>query len=240
MIENLIGKSRNAEVSNVTNLTIEAYNQSGLSSDAHLSKIFAELIPLFGQLSQAIKRMKAESELEEKDELRDNAVRGVFFAVQAASYQPNAAIQSAAQSVSKVLDKYGLSMISESYAVESGLVDSLLSELAKPAIQTAVAAIPGCADLVAQLQAAQADFEASSLTYEQEKGKEGQLDNATTLKNAVVKQLNARLVVYLNAMQTVDVETYGNLANTIAQIISDNNITVRKRHKKTNPEEEVS
>ena len=240
MIEKLIPQSRNAEVSNVTNLTIEAYTQSGLSSDAHLSKIFTELTPLFGQLSLAINRMKAESELEEKDELRDNAVRGVFFTVQAASYQPDAAIQSASQSLNKVLEKYGLSMITESYAVESGLVDSLLNELAKPTMQAAVAAIPGCADLVAQLQAAQTDFETTSLAYEQDKGEEGQMTTASMLKNAVVKLINHQLVVYLSAMQTVDVETYGNLANTIDQIISDNNITVRKRRKKTNPEKEVS
>jgi len=240
MIEKLIIQSRNAEISNVTNLLIEAFNKSGLNGDPHLSKIFSALNLLSGPMSLAINRMKAESALEGKDENRDNAGRGVFFTVQAALFQPDEEIRTAAQSVNDVLEKYGLRMLTENYSAESGLIVSLLNELDKPQLQTAIAAIPGCTGLIDQLKAAQDDFEAASLAYEEEKGQEGELSNATELKKAVVNLVNTQLVVYLNGMQTVDVETYGALCNTLKRIISDNNIVVRKRRRKTKDEEESS
>ncbi|MCG6185901.1 hypothetical protein [Maribellus maritimus] len=48
--------------------------------------------------------------------------------------------------------------------------------------------------------------------------------------------LNGKIVVYLRAMEIVDEATYGALARTIAEIIADNNETVKKRGKKEEPE----
>lgn len=237
MIEKLLIKSRNAEVSDVANLIIETFKKSSLNSDAFLAKVFADLIPASDQLSLAIKRMKAESELEAKDETRDNAARGVFFTVQAALYQSDETIRSAAQTVEDVLEKYGLQIIQENYTTESGLLISLLAELSKPKLQTAVTAIPGCTQLVAQLQAAQDDFEASNLALKEERGQEDQQQNATELKKTVVDVINKQLIIYLSSMQLVDVETYGSVATTVNQIISENNATVRQRVKKTKEEE---
>jgi hypothetical protein len=52
------------------------------------------------------------------------------------------------------------------------------------------------------------------------------------LKKEEVTVINENLVVYLNAMQQVNAEMYGEFANTIKVIIAENNETVKRRTKK--------
>ena len=91
--------------------------------------------------------------------------------------------------------------------------------------------------MITALQSAQAEFEAARIACEAEKAKESTEQNATTVKKAVVRIINERIVVYLRAMEIVDETAYGAFARTIAQIIADNNEVVKKRRKK--PEEET-
>lgn len=234
-IEKLIAKSRTTEVDAALVRMIGAYRNTSLNSDAYLSDLFAGLEGQSAHLSEAIRRMKAESVLEEKDEVRDAALRSVFFMVQGMMYHPDPAVKAAAETVNKVLDHYGMSILVESYAIESSLIGSLLGDLAKPEVQTAIAALSGLAELVAALQAAQDDFEAARIAYEEEKGQETTQVNATALKREVVGIINNQLVVYLRAMAQVNDAVYGPFARTLSEIIADNNEAVKRRSKKTEP-----
>ena len=108
----------------------------------------------------------------------------------------------------------------------------MLVDLAKQKLQDAIAALSGLAEIIAELQAAQDDFEETRIAYEEEKAKEGTLENATTIKKDVVTIINDKLVVYLRAMIQVDEATYGDFTRTVAEIIDDNNEVVKKRRKK--------
>ena len=239
MINNLMSKSRVTEVDAVSMRMIGAYKNTTLSSDAHLPKIYNELEPKSAMLTVAINRWKVESVLEIKDEVRDDKGRALFFMVMGYVHHPDPAVKAAAQKVEKVLENYGLSILGESYAVESSLVNSLLADLAKPKLQDAIAALSGLAEVVAELQVAQTDFEETRIAYEEEKAKEGTLENATTIKKEVVAIINDKLVVYLRAMILVDEATFGDFARTIAEIIDDNNEVVKKRRKKPEAGEEI-
>ncbi len=229
--------SRVTEVDAVSIRMIGAYKNTTLSSDAHLVKIFSALESESVLLTSAIRRLKDESVLEEKDEVRDDNVRAVHYLTLGFMHHPDPAVKAAAEKVEKVFDNYGLSITGESYATESSLVNSLLADLAKPKLQAAIALLSGLTEIIAALQAAQTDFEETRIAYEEEKAKEGTLENATAIKKEVVAIINDQLVVYLRAMIQVDEPTYGNFARTIAEIIADNNEVVKKRRKKTVAEE---
>ena len=237
MIEKLKTTSRTTEVDDASVRMIGAYKKTSLNSDAHLAGIFTALESETSLLSAAIKRMKAESVLEEKDAVRDDRFRALYYLVQGLVYHPEPAIKDAAGRVSKVFDHYGLSVTGESYATESSLISSLLADLAKPNLQPDIAALTGCAELITSLQTAQDEFEATRLEYEEEKAQEGTQSNATELKKKVLVIINDQLVVYLKAMLMVDAETYGGLGRTIAEIIADNNEVVKRRTKKVEPAE---
>lgn len=238
MIEKLIAKSRVTEVNDVATRMSGAFKDSGIS-DAYLVTTFTSLDAANLKLSLAIKRSKAESDLEEKDEVRDNDVRAVYYLINGFLYHPTKKMKEAAQQLMEVFGKYGLAVTGDSYATESSLVGSMLLDYAKPEYADAIATLSGCTDLIAALQTAQTDFEQARIAYETEKAKEGMVDNATLVKNEVVTILNDKIVVYLRAMEQVNPATFGVYANTCAQIIADNNEQVKKRQQKpeVTPEE---
>ncbi len=55
-----------------------------------------------------------------------------------------------------------------------------------------------------------------------------------SIPNEVTNLINDKIVVYLGAMEVVDVETYGTIAGTIASIIAENNEAVISAAEKMN------
>ena len=233
MIEKIIFNSRTTEIDAASMRIIGAYKNTSLSSDAHLSAMFTDLESQSTALTAAINRSKAESELDAKDSERDQQVRALFYLAKGFLYHPQARVKKAAETVEKVLDHYGLDITQESYSTESSLIASLLNDLSKQKIQDAVAVLPGCAEVIATLQTAQANFETTRIAYEEEKAQESTEQNATTIKKIVVGIINERIVIYMRAMEVVDEANYGAFARTITTIIAENNEVVKKRSKKT-------
>ena len=184
MIDKLMTASRVTEVDAASMRIIGAYNTTSLSSDPHLSAMFAGLETSSALLTSAINRSKAESDLEVKDEARDEQVRALYYLIQGYLHHPDAAIKAAAQTVSNVFEKYGVAITGESYATESSLIASLLDDLSKQKQQDAIALLPGCADVLSALQTTDDEFEAARILYEQEKAQESTQLNATKIKAA--------------------------------------------------------
>ena len=237
MIEKLLSVSRVTEVDAASMRLLGAYKNTSLRSDVHLSAMFTDLEPESVRLTAAINRSKAESELEAKDEVRDQQVRALFYLVKGFLYHPQAEVKSAAETVEKVLENYGLDITGESYSTESSLIASLLDDLSKQKVLDAIAVLPGCAEVKTALQTAQADFETTRIAYEEEKAHESTEQNATAIKKSVVGIINERIVIYMRAMEVVDEANYGVFARTIVSIIAENNEVVKKRRK--TPEEET-
>jgi len=183
--------------------------------------------------------MKAESDLEVKDEQRDADHHALYHFVNGATFNPDTAVQTAALKVFKVLENYGLSVTEENYDTETSYLDSLLEDLGKPNLQDSIAAMVGCSELIATLQASQDAFSAARLSFQQEQAQEGELANATSLKKQLVSLLNDKLVAFLNGMVVADAATYSEYATAVNQIISVTNETVRKRKKENKQEETV-
>jgi len=238
-IEKLLYNCRNSEANATTDRVSDAYHQGTLAGNAALDTIFGEIDPKNQELTTAIKRMKAESDLEVKDEQRDADHHALYHLVYGATFNPDTAVQTAALKVFKVLENYGLSVTQENYDTESSYLESLLSDLSKANLQDSIAAITGCADLITKLQTSQDAFTAARLSFQQEQAQEGELANATSLKKQLVSLLNDKLVAFLNGMVVADSATYSEYATTVNQIISVTNETVRKRKKENKQEETV-
>jgi hypothetical protein len=235
---NLTPNARATEVNAVSGGIIAEYNKGNWNSDAYLSSIFTRLKTKTANLTEAINRIKTESNLEAKDEQRDNNVRAVYFLASGFAYHPDAIISGAAKKVYAVLEHYGLDIVNQSYATESSLINSLLLEFSNSEIQNAIAILPGLSQVIDGLRSSQNAFELAQLQFQEGKSKEGTEENATEIKKEVLSIINDKLVVHLKAMVQVDMEKYEEFAGTVTQIIDDMNVTVKKRKKTSEPEKD--
>jgi hypothetical protein len=117
-------------------------------------------------------------------------------------------------------------------------VNSLLNDYANRDREADIALVPQCAEYIAALEAAQANFDGNRVAFEEARAEEGTLENASALKKAMVVLINNQLVPYLNVMAQLDEPAYGAFARTVAEIIAENNEVVKKRRQNEEPEEE--
>lgn len=235
-LNRIMSKSRITEIGTASVKISEAFDKGDWSTDPNLTGIFTELKTESALLNTAINRIKAESNLEAKDEVRDEKIRAVNYFLNGNVYNPNAEIKAAAIDIVKIFSKYGLCITKESYVTESSLVTSLLEQLAEPEIAAKIELLIGLPELVAELKTANDEFMAADYAFEEEKAKDGTKESASQIKNQVVDIINDKVVVYLKAMFLVNEPVYGYIARTVAQIIEDNNVAVKKRDKTPEPE----
>jgi hypothetical protein len=234
MIEKLLSTSRVTEVNDVATRMSGAFETSGLT-DPFLTATFTALGTTNLELSKAIRRSKAESDLEAKDEVRDQAVRSFYYLINGFTHHPSATISDAARLLLNVFNNYGLSLTGESYATESSLISSMLLEFQKPEYTPAIAALSGCSELLQALTIAQSGFEQARIAYETEKAQEGMVANATEIKKQVVEIVNGKIVVYLIAMEHSVGAAFDVFVATCGEIIAANNEQVRRRQQKPEP-----
>jgi len=234
MIEKLLIISRVTEVNDVATRMSVAFHAQGLT-DPYLSSTFTILDTTNFELSKAIRRSKAESNLEDKDEVRDGGTRSLYYLINGFTHHPADIIRQSAVLLLNTFNNYGISLTEESYTTESSLISSMLLEFQKPEYALHISNLSGCTELLQALSAAQDDFEQARIAYETEKAQDGMVANATEVKKEVVELVNKKIVVYLEAMQEANPAIYGALAATCAQMIAENNEQVRRRQQKPEP-----
>lgn len=236
VLNKVIRTSRTTEVDALSMRIINLYKEENVSEDSHLEKILASLTVQSARLTTAINSDLAKSELEQKDEVRDSKIRAIHYLILGSLHHPALAVTNAAEKVDKVFEKYGLSIIEQSYASETSLTESILEEFAAPELEASIAAISGLEGIIQNLRAAQTSFEQTNTKYEQDKAKQGSKDNASAVKKEVIATINNQLVTYLRAMIQVDEPKYGALTRSMAATISTNNETVKRRIKRNQVE----
>lgn len=230
----LFFNSRTTEVAAVASMLNLEFNKSDWNGDPHLTSIFSELKALSEMLTKSINGIKAESNLKEKDKIRDNKVKSVHFLVTGYLHYPDEAIKSAAKKVDELFQHYGINIIRKSYSVESSLIESLLKDFAGEEMQNSISLLPGLNQLIAELRDAETEFEKSKVIYEEEKAKQKNAKKSSEIKKEILDVINGKLIVYLRAMVQVDETKYKAIAGVVSQIIDDANAAVKKRQKTTN------
>lgn len=232
MIPKLSHQTRTTEVNSASVKLGLTYKKQSLESDTYLAGLFTYLHDKSDLLGTAILRSKAESNLDDKDVLRDEKVQALNYLLLGAIYNPNPEISASATKLYDEYKKYGLKMTQESYLIESSLIESMLEDYAAADLQADIAAVLGCTELIAGIQTAQNDFRVADTAWGEEKTKEGLSESATEIKKEVLSTINDKIVVYLRAMQQANGAVYGELAQAVSQIISDVNQAIKRRAKK--------
>ena len=239
MIEKINSKSRNSEFDTLNTRITKVYQDSNLKDDTYLPSIFKLLKPISIQFAEAVDRQKEESELSEKDEIRDNAGRKFYYLVSGYIHHPDKEISEAAKKVMNVFDHYGLEIFSMSYAIESSKINSLLLHLEEPEIKDSIANLSGITEVLTELKQSQKEFENVYLHHQKAKSQSNNEDNATELRKELINILNGKLIPYLNGVYGVDPEKYGSFVHEISAHISSNNSNVKTRAKRLKAEAPV-
>ena len=232
MSSNLTPQSRITEVNSVSVKLGLTYTKQSLESDTYLAGLFSYLHDKSDLLGLAINRSKVESNLDDKDVVRDENVQSLNYLLLGAVHNPNTEISTSASKLYTIFDKYGMKIIKESYLIESSLIESMLEDFAGLSLQTHIAAVLGCAELLASLKMAQIEFRTADTIWDEEKTKADLIQSASEIKIEVLSIINGKIVVYLKAMNQVESEVYGEFTKAVSDIISEVNQAVKRRNKK--------
>ncbi len=227
-IAKVMSRTRTTNVDSVLKQTVIRYKKNDWSTDVYLTGIFGTLTPLSEQMTDAINRIKAESNLEDKDGNRDSSIRDFFALIDGYCAFPDEAMKAAATAIRKVLDNYGLQLIHKGYDTESSLVDSLLNDLSKDEMVAHLETLAGTTTQIEKITAAQQAFITADVAFEDEKTKAGRKESASDIKKDILDVVNGKLDPYLNVMADVNSATYSDFATTLHHIIADSNEIVKK------------
>lgn len=200
---------------------------SALANDRNLSSIISDVESLSASLTTAIKSDRATSTLDEADIARDEIIRSLGDALSGYAAIPVPAKKTAAQKVLAVFSKYGKQITGKNYAEESSLIESLLEDLSTENLKSDIDSLDGVAELVSSLREAQDNFNKASDSYTAVKTGKGA--SATSVKKSLLDALNARLVPYLSAVETLP--DYKDFTSKVSAEIDKANATVKARQK---------
>jgi hypothetical protein len=240
MIKKISTSSRNGDTSALFTLMLTTFAKSDWSADLYLTPVLISTKARSTTLTLAIRRLKAYSQMAEKDEVRDTQVRDLFKLVEGYTHISIAELKEAALLVYSILVQYGLGIIHEDYAEESADIDSLLIDLSQADILIAIAKLQGVAETIAALNVAQKGFE--NLAVQQAEGDSVKKDlaSASKLKKEIIAEFNGNLMGYMNTMAMVKPEIYEATTKTIAELIDNNNELVKRRRKTNEPDTELA
>jgi hypothetical protein len=239
LIKKVSTSSRNGDISALLTLIVAAFAKNDWTADTYLSSVLSTANKYDSTLTEALKRLQVFSQMADKDHERDKAILSLFKLVEGYTHIPVAEVKEAALVVYNVLNHYGLNIRNDDYAGESAKIRSVLNDLGKADIAAAIAKLQGVADLVTSLTTAQKDFETVALEQAEGEGAKKELDSASKIKRAAIKEVNDNLVGYMNTMAKVQPDTYEATAITLAELIENNNETVKRRRTESEADAEV-
>ncbi|WP_296010846.1 DUF6261 family protein [uncultured Treponema sp.] len=224
----VISKVRVTEVDGLSDALVRLYKaDEGVSSDAFLKGVMAEVEKLSVAITTAIKQDKVLSSLEEADGVRDEAVKNLSTLLDGYEVFPVAAKKEAAQKLKAVFDKYGKSITTANYVSESSLIESLLEDFSKE--EETVGALDGIKEILEQIRSAQDSFAKASDEYNAASAVK--TESASSLKKPLLSLINDKLIPYITAMQMANSAVYADFATKAEGEIKRVNEIVLRRGK---------
>ncbi|GJQ04494.1 DUF6261 family protein [Capnocytophaga canimorsus] len=232
-MKNLHFNSRITEVGDVANRLAVLYKGTAtLQDDAFLKNLLSEIQTQGDAITEAIKKDKAVSKLEDADAERDEAIRVLDKMLKAYEVFPVESTKAHGQKIAAIFKKYGVKITEENYSSESNLIDSLLKDLSASEVQASVTALSGVSEAIATIRTTQEEFSKVRLQYEEAFTENHSKVSASSLRKPLLGLINKKLIPYLVAMTLVDGAKYTTFADKVAKIIDDMNEVVKARGKK--------
>ncbi len=219
---------RVAELITLSSKLVTYYSsEESLADDEFLSIIIPSINEQTQKITTAYNQDKIKSEFDEADIVRDEAVRTLGTLIEAYASIPVESTQTAAKALKEVFDKYGKKMASQSYAVETAQIYSLLEDLAAESLAESIAAISGMSDAIENLRSAQAAFDEADDAFSKALTQKG--DSATSYRKPLLSAINDDLVAFLNVGVRIFPDKYSTYAERVETAINVANTTVTKR-----------
>ncbi|ATA75001.1 DUF6261 family protein [Capnocytophaga sp. H2931] len=232
-MKNLHFNSRITEVGDVANRLAVLYKGTAtLQDDAFLKNLLSEIQTQGDAITEAIKKDKAVSKLEDADAERDQAIRVLDKMLKAYEVFPVENTKAHGQKIATIFKKYGVKITEENYSSESNLIDSLLKDLSASEVQASVTALSGVSEAIAQIRTTQEEFARLRLQYEEAFTENLSKVSASSLRKPLLGLINKKLIPYLVAMMLVDEAKYTAFVSETSKIIDDMNEVVKARGKK--------
>lgn len=226
-------QSRITEVGDVANRLVDLYQATAtLQDDAFLKATFTELETQGTAITEAVKRDKAVSQLEEADAQRDETIRVLGKLLKAYEVIPVESLKPHGERLSEIFQKYGVKITTENYSSQSNLVDSLLMDFSADEVQASITALSGVSEAIAGIRTAQENFGQVRRAYETAFAKQQSKSTASSLRKPLLELINKKLIPYLVAMHLSDTEKYQKFIHEVEKIIADMNEVVKARRKK--------
>lgn len=206
--------------------------ETALSEDNFLKSLFAEIGEKTSEISVAMKKETAYSQLENADDLRDETIKNLYAILNGYKAMRNPDIKASAEYLLTIFEKYGLKIIRESYASESAHIESMLMDFSSEDAKKYIAKLSEVAETIAELRERQTAFHTERMTYEKSLSESKNMPSASSLKKPLLDLINQKLVSFLTAMK--DIEAYKNFYAVIEQIIKDANELTARRKKSGN------
>ncbi len=202
-------------------------SEPALKENNDLAGIMGEINTQEIAISVMINQQRTFAVQDEKDGVRDEIIRDLAKAITGYLAVPVKPIRAAATALSDVFAPFGVSMATETYGVESGLINAFLSKATTPAMKEKTKTLPGIDLLLSSLAEAQADFETSYVAYESAVADKKAVESASALKPVLVETINNKLVTLLRALVMLNENQYGHFATVVGQIIAKANSSVK-------------
>lgn len=232
-MKKLDARARTTEVDDTSDrLLILFSKQSTLAEETFLKPLFGKIRTASDQITEAIKRDRTVSDLDDADSAVEEVFRALGAVINGYYAMPLEKYSTAAQVLHIIKSKYTSEILKLSYANQSANIESMLMDLSAPELKASIDALPGVSETIAKLRAAQTDFTAKRIAYEKAVTANTATPSASRLKKPLLHLINAQLVPYLSTMQMVNADTYKSFADAVAQTIESTNAAIRRRNKK--------
>lgn len=203
--------------------------QRGETLGEYLQPRFSHLTKRAENLTEAMKSARSVVGLEEKDEMRDAALKTLIVGVKGYTALPFPEKQSAAQVLLEVIERHGgLSIVNLPYKEESGILDSVEHEFSSAENAARIKLLDGVGELSSALWAANAAVKTLNLQNTQSKAADGV--SAYEIKKELILYFNTQIEPYLLLMQND--EHLGSFASEIFAAVAKANATAPKKAKK--------
>lgn len=220
-------KVRIAELDDTARRISEFYGtHPELKNEPFLSPLFASMKTLLGQISEAIRRDKALSNLADADAVRDEAISDVYKIVEGYAVMRINRLSGPAQKLSSLLRNFR-GAPKQNYTAESSLIEAMLKDLER--FSAEIDDLIGLPEAIDFLRQTQNDFAEKRQVLEKDQAQHKQLATASALKDPLLSLLNDQLVPYLSSVKMSDPAKYGTLADQVQTAIDATNTTLKTR-----------
>lgn len=231
-ISKVTPQARAAETSDLSTNLVNAVKQADLNEDDPIQDILVDLESVNNKASLALKKDKAESDLDEFDTSRDATYRSLLYLCKGFTHHPDPEVQNAALTLEGVMNKYGFDLPEADYSKQSALIKSALADLDEAERIQKADLLPGFTALKEQLREEQLAYKAAEFRYNKAKSKDQSGPTASELKKDLILIINGKLVAYLTGMLAVYPDKYKSLASQVAMLINELNSDIKQRRNK--------